>query len=75
MHSRLSQGERYDEWRKIRAQHAQVAIGARSAVSPISYIGLIIMDEEHETSYKQEENPKYHTRDVAIVRARFMEQS
>lgn len=71
MHSRLSQGERYDEWRKIRAQRAQVAIGARSAIfAPFAYVGLIIIDEEHEASYKQEEDPKYHTRDVAIVRAR-----
>lgn len=71
MHSRLSQGERYDEWRKIRERRVQVAIGARSAVfAPFEHIGLIIMDEEHETSYKQEETPKYHARDVAIERAR-----
>ena len=71
LHSRLSQGERYDEWRKIRERRVQVAIGARSAVfAPFARIGLIIMDEEHETSYKQEETPKYHARDVAIERAR-----
>nr|WP_275444562.1 primosomal protein N' [Paenibacillus sp. ACRRX] len=71
MHSRLSQGERYDEWRKIREGRVQVAIGARSAVfAPFRHIGLIIIDEEHETSYKQEETPKYHARDVAIERAR-----
>lgn len=71
MHSRLSQGERYDEWRKIREHRVQVAIGARSAVyAPFKDIGLIIMDEEHETSYKQEETPKYHARDIAIERAR-----
>lgn len=71
LHSRLSQGERYDEWRKIREGRAQVAIGARSAVfAPFERIGLIIIDEEHETSYKQEETPKYHARDVAIERAR-----
>lgn len=71
MHSRLSQGERYDEWRKIREGRVQVAIGARSAVfAPFPRIGLIIMDEEHESSYKQEETPKYHARDVAIERAR-----
>jgi primosomal protein N' (replication factor Y) len=71
LHSRLSQGERYDEWRKIREGRAQVAVGARSAVfAPFSKIGLIIIDEEHETSYKQEESPKYHARDVAVERAR-----
>lgn len=71
MHSRLSTGERYDEWRKIREGRAQVAIGARSAIfAPFSDLGLIVMDEEHETSYKQEETPKYHARDVAVERAR-----
>ncbi len=71
LHSRLSQGERFDEWRKIREGRAQVAVGARSAVfAPFSNIGLIVMDEEHETSYKQEESPKYHARDAAAERAR-----
>jgi primosomal protein N' (replication factor Y) len=71
LHSRLSQGERYDEWRKIREGRAQVAVGARSAIfAPFGSIGLIVIDEEHETSYKQEESPKYHARDVAIERAR-----
>jgi primosomal protein N' (replication factor Y) len=71
MHSRLSGGERYDEWRKIREGQVKVAIGARSAVfAPFSRLGLIIMDEEHETSYKQEETPKYHARDVAVKRAK-----
>lgn len=71
MHSRLSGGERYDEWRKIREGKVKVAIGARSAIfAPFDRIGLIIMDEEHETSYKQEESPKYHARDVAVKRAR-----
>ncbi|MEX3616415.1 primosomal protein N' [Paenibacillus glucanolyticus] len=70
MHSRLSNGERYDEWRKIREGRASVVVGARSAVfAPFDRLGLIIMDEEHETSYKQEETPKYHARDVAIHRA------
>lgn len=70
MHSRLSVGERYDEWRKIREGKATVAVGARSAVfAPFANLGLIIMDEEHESSYKQEENPKYHARDVAVRRA------
>lgn len=71
MHSRLSTGERYDEWRKIREGRVQVAIGARSAIfAPFSRLGLIVIDEEHETSYKQEETPKYHARDVAVRRAR-----
>ena len=61
MHSRLSDGERYDEWRKIREGRASVVVGARSAVfAPFNRLGLIIMDEEHEGSYKQEETPKYH---------------
>lgn len=71
LHSRLSNGERYDEWRKIRSRQVQVAIGARSAIfAPFERIGLIIMDEEHESSYKQEESPKYHARDVAVRRAK-----
>lgn len=70
MHSRLSDGERYDEWRKIREGRASVVVGARSAVfAPFERLGLIIMDEEHESSYKQEETPKYHARDVAVHRA------
>ncbi|REK76390.1 primosomal protein N' [Paenibacillus paeoniae] len=70
LHSRLSSGERFDEWRKIRSKRAQVAIGARSAIfAPFDHIGLIIIDEEHESSYKQEESPKYHARDVAVRRA------
>ncbi len=71
MHSRLSNGERYDEWRKIRNKQVNVAIGARSAIfAPFEHLGLIIIDEEHESSYKQEESPKYHARDVAVYRAR-----
>lgn len=71
LHSRLSHGERYDEWRKIRSGRAGVAIGARSAIfAPLGRIGLIVIDEEHEASYKQEESPKYHARDVAIWRAK-----
>ncbi|CRF28787.1 primosome assembly protein PriA [Mycobacterium tuberculosis] len=70
LHSRLSHGERYDEWRKIVRQEVSVVIGARSAVfAPFTKIGLIIIDEEHESTYKQEESPKYHARDVAIARA------
>ena len=66
LHSALSQGEKYDEWRKIRRGEVKVAIGARSAIfAPFSNLGLIILDEEHEGSYKQEETPRYHARSVA----------
>lgn len=71
LHSRLSAGERYDEWRKIAGGRVKIAIGARSAVfAPFTNIGLIIVDEEHESSYKQEESPKYHARDVVLERGR-----
>lgn len=71
MHSGLSVGEKYDEWRKIHRKEVKVVVGARSAVfAPFENLGLIIMDEEHESSYKQEENPRYHARDVAIERAK-----
>ncbi|KON89145.1 primosomal protein N' [Sporosarcina globispora] len=70
MHSGLSAGEKYDEWRKIQRKEVKVVVGARSAVfAPFENLGIIIIDEEHETSYKQEENPRYHARDVAIERA------
>ncbi|WP_110929369.1 primosomal protein N' [Bacillus massiliglaciei] len=70
MHSGLSAGEKYDEWRKIHRKEVKVVVGARSAVfAPFERLGLIIIDEEHESSYKQEENPRYHARDVAIRRA------
>jgi primosomal protein N' (replication factor Y) len=66
IHSQLSTGERYDEWRKIRRGEVDVVVGARSAVfAPFKNLGIIIIDEEHETSYKQEDAPKYHARDVA----------
>ncbi len=69
LHSHLSAGERHDEWHKIRQGRARIAIGARSAIfAPIEPLGLIIVDEEHEHSYKQEESPRYHARDVAVVR-------
>lgn len=71
MHSGLSAGEKYDEWRKIQRKEVKVVVGARSAIfAPFENIGIIIIDEEHETSYKQEEMPRYHARDVAIERAR-----
>ena len=70
LHSHLSNGERHDEWHKIRQGRARIVIGARSAIfAPIDPLGLIIVDEEHEHSYKQEEAPRYHARDVAVVRA------
>jgi primosomal protein N' (replication factor Y) len=69
LHSHLSAGERHDEWHKIRQGRARVVIGARSAIfAPLDPLGLIIVDEEHEHTYKQEEAPRYHARDVAIVR-------
>ncbi|MBP2240077.1 primosomal protein N' (replication factor Y) [Cytobacillus eiseniae] len=70
LHSGLSAGEKYDEWRKIQRKEVKVVVGARSAIfAPFENLGIIIIDEEHETSYKQEENPRYHARDVAIERA------
>jgi primosomal protein N' (replication factor Y) len=69
LHSNLSAGERHDEWHKIRQGRARIVIGARSAIfAPVDPLGLIIVDEEHEHTYKQEESPRYHARDVAIVR-------
>ena len=71
LHSHLSAGERHDEWHKIRQGRARIVIGARSAIfAPVEPLGLIIVDEEHEHSYKQEEAPRYHARDVAIMRGR-----
>jgi primosomal protein N' (replication factor Y) len=70
LHSHLSSGERHDEWHKIRDGRARIVIGARSAIfAPVEPLGLVIVDEEHEHSYKQEESPRYHARDVAVVRA------
>jgi primosomal protein N' (replication factor Y) (superfamily II helicase) len=69
LHSHLSAGERHDEWHKIRQGRARIVIGARSAIfAPVEPLGLVIVDEEHEHTYKQEEAPRYHARDVAIMR-------
>ena len=71
IHSGLSEGERYDEWRRIHQGEAKVVIGARSAIfAPLADLGLIVLDEEHETSYKQDNAPRYHTREVALMRAK-----
>ena len=72
MHSGLSDGEKFDEWRKIKSGQAKVVVGARSAIfAPLENIGAIIIDEEHESTYKQESNPRYHARDVALLRAEY----
>ena len=71
LHSALSDGERYDEWHRIRTGEARVVVGPRSAVfAPVRRLGLVVVDEEHDSSYKQDETPRYHARDVAAVRAR-----
>ena len=71
-HSGLSDGERHDQWHRIRRGDVDVVIGTRSAVfAPLARPGLIIVDEEHDTSYKQEETPRYHGRDVAVMRGKF----
>lgn len=72
LHSRMSPGERYDSWRRVKAGKYRVVVGARSAIfAPVERVGIVIVDEEHEASYKQfETNPLYHARDVAVVRAK-----
>lgn len=73
LHSALSEGEKYDEWRRIARGEASIVIGARSAIfAPLKNIGIIIMDEEHSDSYKQgDKSPRYHARDIAIWRAKY----
>jgi primosomal protein N' (replication factor Y) len=71
LHSALSEGERYDAWRALKRGDKRIVVGARSAVfAPLENLGAIIVDEEHESSYKQGETPRYHAREVAIVRAK-----
>ncbi len=71
LHSGLGQGERYDQWRRIWKAEVKIVVGARSAIfAPFKSVGIIIVDEEHDPSYKQEEKLKYHARDVAVVRAK-----
>jgi primosomal protein N' (replication factor Y) len=70
-HSGLSDGERHDQWQRIRRGDVDVVVGTRSAVfAPVKSLGLIVVDEEHDGSYKQEESPRYHGRDVAVIRGR-----
>lgn len=72
LHSGLSNGEKYDEWRKVERGDAQVVVGARSAIfAPLKNLGVMIIDEEHEATYKQDSNPRYHARDVAVLRAQY----
>ena len=69
-HSGLSDGERHDQWHRVRGGDVDVVVGTRSAVfAPLDRLGLVVVDEEHDTSYKQDETPRYHGRDVAVMRA------
>lgn len=68
LHSKLSVGERYDQWNKIKSEKAKIVIGARSSIfAPVSNLGLIIMDEEHDSSYKSETTPKYHAKELLDI--------
>ena len=70
LHSRMPAGARYDEWRRLRSGQARIAVGPRSAVfAPVADLGLIVIDEEHDSSYKQESDPRYDAREVAAQRA------
>src|SRR5699024_839882 len=72
LHSGLSKGERYDEWQKIRDGKARVRVGERSSVlAAFTDVGMIIIDEEHESSYKQDDYPRYHARDIAQWRSQY----
>lgn len=72
LHSALSDGEKYDEWRKIRRGEVSIVIGARSAVfAPFEHLGIIVIDEEHSDTYKQENTPKYNTIDIGLYRAKY----
>lgn len=72
LHSHLSNGEKYDEWRKIERNEVKIVIGARSAVfAPLSNLGIIIIDEEHSSTYKQENNPRYNAIDIGLYRAKW----
>jgi len=69
LHSHLSDGERHDEWHRVRRGEARIVVGARSALfAPVRNLGMIVVDEEHEGTYKQEESPRYHARDMAVMR-------
>jgi primosomal protein N' (replication factor Y) len=73
LHSGLRGGERYDAWRRVRRGEADIVVGARSAVfAPLPRLGMVVVDEEHDPSYKQEESPRYHGRDVAVMRAKVL---
>ena len=72
LHSALADGERYDEWRKIMRHEVKIVVGARSAIfAPFTNIGVIIIDEAHEASYKQEDSPRYDAKDIAKFRSNY----